>query len=88
MILATFTQKFSNKIAEINSVLKGEKVGATPTLSRAIMPLFKYAPVTSCDVERSFSAFKYILSDRRTNMTPEHLEMHLVTYCAGKTKIL
>lgn len=38
----------------------------------------KYAPLTSVDVERSFSLYKHILSDRRINMTPEHMEKYIV----------
>jgi hypothetical protein len=29
------------------------------------IPLLKYAPVTSCDAEISFSAYKHVLSDKR-----------------------
>ena len=45
--------------------------------------LLKYAPVTSCEVERSFSLYKNILSDRRQNLTSENMEKYLVTYCAS-----
>ena len=38
---------------------------------------FKYAPVTSCDVERSFSLNKSTLSDHRRNRTFENLRMML-----------
>ena len=42
------------------------------------IPFYKYASLTSCDVERSFSIYKNILTDRRTSLTPEHLEMLLI----------
>lgn len=42
---------------------------------------FRYAPITSCDVERSFSAYKTILSDKRTNFTIENLKMVCVSSC-------
>ena len=42
---------------------------------------YKYAPITSCDVERSFSAYKLILSEKRHNFTPVNLEKNLVIYC-------
>lgn len=42
---------------------------------------FKYAPVTSVDVERSFSVYKWILSERRRKLTPEHLEQLLIISC-------
>lgn len=42
---------------------------------------YKYAPLTSCDVERSFSAYKMIYSEKRTNLTVENLERMIVIYC-------
>ena len=39
-----------------------------------IVTKFKYCPVISVDVEKSFSNYKNILSDRRYNLTTEHLE--------------
>lgn len=35
----------------------------------------EYVPMTSVDAERSFSIYKYILSDRRHNLTESHLAM-------------
>nr|XP_022900891.1 uncharacterized protein LOC111413976 [Onthophagus taurus] len=46
----------------------------------AIIPKFKYAPITSVDVERSFSTYKNILTDRRHNFSMENLEKHLVIH--------
>lgn len=40
----------------------------------------KYAPVTSADVERSFSKLKYLLSDRRINFTTQNLAAHLILF--------
>ena len=34
-----------------------------------------YAPLTSVDVERSFSLYKNILKDRRQRLTPLNIEM-------------
>ena len=34
---------------------------------------FKFAPLTSTEMERTFSSYKYILSDRRHNLTQENL---------------
>ena len=36
---------------------------------------FKYAPITSVDVERSFSIFKNLLADNRRSFTFENLRM-------------
>lgn len=41
----------------------------------------QYAPLVSVDVERSFSLYKYILSDRRTNLTEENIErLNIIMY--------
>jgi hypothetical protein len=40
----------------------------------------RYAPIVSCDVERSFSKYKEILSDKRQNMTTETIQ-HLNVIC-------
>jgi hypothetical protein len=53
-------------MCKINVILGGN--GATlgeedPTPNSSDVTLFKYAPLTSCDIERSFSKYKTILSD-------------------------
>jgi hypothetical protein len=37
-----------------------------------------YAPLTSFDVERSFSLYKQILSDKRTNMNTENMDKYII----------
>ena len=39
---------------------------------------YSFAPVTSCDVERSFSRFKDILTPLRNNFTEDNLEKYAV----------
>lgn len=41
---------------------------------------YKFAPLTSVDVERSFSTYKWILSIKRNRLTPENIEKLLVIY--------
>jgi len=48
---------------------------------------FKYAPITSVDVERSFSAYKTILSDNRRSFVFENLRKHLIIQCNNEGKI-
>jgi hypothetical protein len=43
--------------------------------------LFKYCPITSCDVERSFSRYKNLLEDNRRSFLLENLERHMIIYC-------
>lgn len=42
--------------------------------------IYKFAPTTSCDVERSFSWLKNILSDKRTSFTVDNFEKYLVCH--------
>ena len=39
----------------------------------------KYAPVTSCDVEESFSMFKNVQSDKRMSLNEDNLEKLVVS---------
>ena len=41
----------------------------------------KYAPLTSVEVEWSFSALKNLLTEKRTNLSDENLEQLLVIQC-------
>jgi len=41
---------------------------------KCILPIFNYVPLTLCDVERSFSKYKSILSDNRRNFKFDNLE--------------
>lgn len=50
-------------------------------LDVSILTALKNAPITSVDVERSFSSYKHILSDRRQNFLPENIEKHLIINC-------
>jgi len=42
---------------------------------------FTYAPITSVDVERSFSMYNNVLQDKRESFTPENIEKVVVVYC-------
>ncbi|CAK5038844.1 unnamed protein product [Meloidogyne enterolobii] len=41
----------------------------------------KFAPLQSCDVERTFSVYKSILDEKRTSLTAENLEKYLICNC-------
>jgi len=49
-----------------------------------ILSCFKYAPITSVDVKRSFSVFKNMLTDKRHSFTEEKLEMHMIIHFNNK----
>lgn len=68
-----------SKIIDIAKVLDGVEVeiDMAPNMIAAL----KYAPMTSCDVERSFSIYKNILADNRTSFKPENLEKYIICNC-------
>lgn len=66
-----------NLLIKISNILRGnheENIQMDPS----IISKFKFAPITSVDVERSFSSYKQILSDRRQSFLIENLEKHLI----------
>lgn len=46
--------------------------------------IYKYAPLTSVDVERSFSMFKWILTESRNRLTMANLEKIIIIYYNSK----
>lgn len=70
----------------IAGILAGEDIGTTEDdhikeLTPDEIQAYKYAPITSCDVERSFSAYKRVLDDCRRSFVFENLKKHLVIHC-------
>ncbi|PSN57822.1 hypothetical protein C0J52_04396 [Blattella germanica] len=57
-------------------ILSGEIRDTPKDIAPNHIHLFKYAPLTSCEFERSFSLYKNIISDRRQNLTPENMEKY------------
>jgi hypothetical protein len=50
-------------------------------LSANDLTVFKYSPVRSCDVERSFSRYKILLSDNRRSFQFDGFKMHVIIHC-------
>uniref|UniRef100_A0A914HPI9 Transposase n=1 Tax=Globodera rostochiensis TaxID=31243 RepID=A0A914HPI9_GLORO len=72
-------QDNENNLQEIGMVLRGEHVQMH--LPPDVIAKFKYAPIQSCEVERSFSIYKHILADNRMSFTTENLEKFLICNC-------
>lgn len=88
-----FLQKFENvytknkglqTLAKIASSLDGKEAETDDYIDR-LTPIqiiaFKYAPIVSCDVERSFSAYNRLLEDCRRSFVFENLKKHVVIHC-------
>lgn len=65
-------------LKKVNCVLNdepGDDIFDTYTIEEALC--LQFAPLTSCEVERAFSYYKMLLSDRRRRFKIENLNMHL-----------
>lgn len=63
-----------------------ETVKSVENILPSMIPLHKYALVMTCDVKRSFSIYKNILSDRRHSKTTDNIEKYLIiNYASNKT---
>lgn len=68
-----------SRMQKIALILKGDSMTEDiADINMETVPCFKHAPVTSAEVERSFSQLKYILSDRRLSLTADNLKKLLV----------
>ena len=61
-------------------LLTGVSVDEHFPISPEMVHLFKYAPLTSVDVERSFSSLKNVFSYRRHNFKETKLEKYIIAY--------
>jgi hypothetical protein len=76
-------------ICKISDILSGNEaiLGVDePASNSNDLTLFRYALVTSWDVERSSPCYKTILSDNRRIFSLEALKMHIIIYCNGAKK--
>ncbi|XP_055308478.1 uncharacterized protein LOC129572534 [Sitodiplosis mosellana] len=89
-----FLNKFDRVIARNNGFLQMKEISTILSkgkstrqdnfidmLSPEELSCFLYAPITSCDVERTFSKYKQVLGDQRRSFSFENLKMHVVIYC-------
>lgn len=65
-----------DKTKRICRVLRGENVEIN-NMNPAEIARKKYAPITSRDVERSFSDYKNIVTEKRQNLTIEHIRFSI-----------
>lgn len=71
-------------LVAIHGIFESENKSLPDTLKNlqpGDIPLFEFAPTTSCDVERSFSQYKIMLTDNRQGFMFENLRKHLVIRC-------
>jgi hypothetical protein len=61
------------EIELVGQVLRGDNFQENFVSNSEAIASMKYAPLTPCNVERSFLAFKRILTDDRKRFTPDNL---------------
>jgi hypothetical protein len=67
------------KMIAINDVINGKVIDISGlNLTPEEISVFKSAPITACDVERSFSKYKFVLNDRRYGMSELHLKYYFI----------
>lgn len=96
-------QKFNNvleknsgfkTILNISKILSGQETsmeGLPDDLTGDDITYFKYAPITSTDIERSFSRYKTLLADNRRSFNFENIKKSLVVQYntfEGRNKII
>ncbi|KAF6211244.1 hypothetical protein GE061_014361 [Apolygus lucorum] len=70
-------------IIDISRSLKGETPETPLSYTANELSNFKYLPLVSVDVERSFSRMKQLLTDLRHSFKTENLEKHLIVQVNG-----
>ena len=68
-------------LREISKIINGEPGELPEFWSASDAASLKYCPVQSADVERSFSVYKTVLTDRRHNLTEANLQKMMICNC-------
>ena len=74
------------KLSNMAEILSGNQGNNSVPLAdvnytAADIAAYSYAPVASCDIERSFSRYKALLADNRRSFTFDNLRKVFVSYC-------
>jgi hypothetical protein len=77
-------------LKKINGLINGEVIGCgeNEELSVEDLSSVKYAPIVSCDVERSFSKYKSMLRDNRKSFQFENLKSYLLIHAGTRPVII
>ena len=67
---------------QITAILSGKENSIMPpNLTPSMCSCIKFASITSVDVEKSFSKYKTILTEKITSMTSENMEKYIIVHC-------
>lgn len=71
-------------LCKIGDILSGKLATfheGEPEFNSNDLTYFKYAPITSCDVERSFLQYKSMLSENSRSFLFENFKIYVICYC-------
>lgn len=71
-------------LEKVGNILCGNNEDLLENFTPSVVADMKFAPLTSVDVESSFSLYKHILSDRRTNMSTDNMEKYIIVNSYNK----
>lgn len=71
-------------LEKVGNILCGNNEDLLENFTPRVVADMKFAPLTSVYVERSFSLYKHILSDRRTNMSTDNMEKYIIVNSYNK----
>jgi len=78
-------------LKKIKNILKGQLIDMKDlpeNLDINDLTYFKYSPITSVIVERSFSAYKTLLTNNRRSFKFENIKKHLIIQCNASKCII
>ncbi len=70
-----------DRVKTITGVLNGTSNVFPEGMGPGDIAMFKFCPTASVDVERSFSQYKNVLSDKRQSLTKENLKKIMMCHC-------
>ncbi|KAF0756516.1 Uncharacterized protein FWK35_00028219 [Aphis craccivora] len=79
-------------LKKIKNILNGELIDMNDLPPEDLdindLTYFKYVPITSVNVERSFSAYKTLLTNNRRSFKVENIKKHLIIQCSASKYII
>ena len=69
------------ELKNINTILNGQRLQLNANFTPEQLASFKFAPITSCDVERSFSKYKYLYNQRKHRYEFDNFAKTLIISC-------
>ena len=70
------------EMCRVRNTLRGQIRGDQPSVAAEDLSFMKFAPITSCEVERTFNRYKAIFRDNRQSFIFENLKEYAIVACS------